>query len=265
MIVMTLANEKGGVGKTTVAITLAAGMASRGKRVLLIDADAQGHATFGLKLKQEPGFYDLLVRGGDWKSLLRVLPAERYAVPGTSRMENKGLLAVLPGNAETQFIAGKIDQFDVVAERLDELAGYLDVVVIDTSPTPSLLHGAIYLATDVMIYPTEMETFSLNGLFSTIRNYERFRTTRKNMLKKDIGFGGIIPLKVRARTVEHGVNLEKLRDRFGGRVWREVADRITWPEATNKQVPVFNYAPNSTAADDAWEMVDRAMEVMAHV
>lgn len=265
MIVMTFANEKGGVGKTTAATTIAAGMAARGKRVLVVDADAQGHATFLLGLKNEPGFYDLMVREAPWNQVLRIVAPERYGIVGTSGSSQTGLLAVLPGNGETSLIANKVDKIDLIAERLDELTEHLDVVIFDTSPTPSLLHGVIYLATDVLIYPAICEALSLNGLLSTIRNRETFDRTRQNMFGKEIVFGGIIPTMFRRNTVEHMVNYEELQKRYGDLVWNPVAERITWPEAAAQRVPVYNHAPNSQAANDAWELIDRSMEVFAHV
>lgn len=265
MRVLTFANEKGGVGKTTVATTIGAGLAARGLRVVVIDADAQGHATFGLGLKPEPGFYDLLVREAEWRTVLRVLPPERYGIPGTSGSQQKGLLAVVPGNTETQFIASKVDQLDIIIERLEELRDHVDVVVFDTSPTPSLLHGVIYMATDVLLYPTLCETLSLNGLLSTIRNRETFSRTRQNMIGREIAIGGIIPTMYRGKTVEHGVNHDGLRQRYGDLVWNPVGDRITWPEAAAQRVPVYNHAPDSLAAADAWELVDRTMELVSHV
>ncbi len=265
MIVMTFANEKGGVGKTTVATTIAAGMAARGLRVLLIDADAQGHATFGMGLKLAPGFYDLMVRDAEWKDVLKIVAPERYTIVGTAGSSHTGMLAMLPGNGETQLIASKVDKIDLMAERLDELTDHLDVVIFDTSPTPSLLHGAIYLATDVLIYPTVCETYSINGLLSTIRNRQTFDRTRQNMFGREIAFGGIIPTMYRGQTVEHSENRKQLLERYGELVWEPVAERITWPEATAARVPVYNAAPNSAAAEDAWKLIDRAMEMIAHV
>lgn len=265
MIVMTFANEKGGVGKTTVATTIAAGMAARGKRVLLVDADAQGHATFNLGLKKEPCFYDLLVREAKWADVLRIIAPERYGIVGSAGSEQKGLLAVLPGNSETSLIASKVDKIGLIAERLDELSAHVDVVIFDTSPTPSLLHGVIYLATDLLIYPTTCEIFSINGLLDTIRNRNTFDKTRQNMFGKEIVFGGIIPTMFQANTVEHSFNHDELRKRYGDLVWQPVAKRITWPEAAAQRVPVYNFEPNSAAAEDAWTLVNRAMGVFAHV
>ena len=80
MKIITLLNEKGGVGKTTLATHIAAGLAFRGFRVVLVDADPQGHATVALGLPKEPGLYDLLVRDAPFKSVLRFIPAQVYQV-----------------------------------------------------------------------------------------------------------------------------------------------------------------------------------------
>ena len=77
MKTITILNEKGGVGKTTLAITVAAGLAARGHRVLLLDSDAQGHATISLRLRKYPGLYDLMVR---WDDLLEQHDGHRGAV-----------------------------------------------------------------------------------------------------------------------------------------------------------------------------------------
>lgn len=262
MQVFTLANEKGGVGKTTTAITMAAGLAVRGKTVLLVDADAQGHATWGLGLKQSPGFYDLMVRDAEWRQVLKLIPPENYAPPGMAGVELKGTLLVLPGNGETQLISQKIDEAFLLADRIEELAPHVDAVIFDTSPTPSLLHGAIYLATDWLIYPTLCETYSLNGLLATVKHREGFRQQRQTGRGKDTKMAGIIPTRYQGQTVEHSVNYEELRKKFGDLVWQPVANRIAWSEAATARQPVFAHAPESQASADAWEIVDRMMEVL---
>lgn len=263
MKVLTLANEKGGVGKTTTAVHLAAGLAVRGHRVLLIDADAQGHATFGLGLKNEPGLYELLVRDGtEWKDVLRVVQPESYEPPN---QKAQGFLAVLPGNTETSFIAQKIDNTLAISGRLEELTDSIDVVIFDTSPTPSLLHGIIYLATDAIIYPTLCETYSLNGLLSTHRNLQQFSQQRERMTGKGIVNAGIVPNIFRPNTVEHSENLKALEKKFGDLVLSPMVMRITWSEAAALRRPVFAVAPESGAAQDAWRLVETSEKVLAHV
>jgi chromosome partitioning protein len=255
MKVITLSNEKGGVGKSTISMHLAAGLAILGRRVLLIDADAQANATVGLGLQKEPGFYELLVRNARWQNVLKVLPPEVYEPP---QMSSKGLLAVLPGNNETQLIQHKIQDAFAIVKRIAELKDNLDYVIIDTSPTPSLLHGAIYLATDGVLYPTLCETFSLQGLIETMDNV-------KGAPGKEISTLGIIPNMYRGKTVEHTENLAELKKEFGDLVWDPLALRITWSEANTMRKTVFAIAPESAASEDAWRIVQRAEKVLNHV
>jgi chromosome partitioning protein len=256
MKTITLANEKGGVGKTTLAIHIAAGLAIKGLRVVLIDADAQGHATFGLGLNKAPGFYDLLVRNAPWKDVLKAIAPEVYELPSE---KTSGALFVLPGNGETALIAQKLDNALLLEARLRELAGYVDVVIFDTSPSPSLLHGVIYMATDAMLYPTTCEAYSLQALVSTVSNIAVFSTQREQITKRGIESLGMVPMMYRPNTVEHSENLKSLQERFGEQVWDALPQRITWSEAANLRRPVFSYAPESNATREALHMVDGVM------
>lgn len=262
MKVITLSNEKGGVGKTTMATHIASGLAVRGHRVLLIDADAQANATMGFGLEEEPGFYDLLVRSAEWNEVLKVIAPEAYEPPN---QKSKGLLAVLPGNAETQLISQKIDNVYAINERLEQLENVIDIAIFDTSPTPSLLHGAIYMATDAIVYPTLCETYSLIGLMKTIRNRERFSQMRMAANGTPIYMMGIIPMMYREKTVEHSENLRELKEKFGDRVWDPIPMRIAWSEAATMRRPVFNLDPTNPASRDAWRIVTQTEEVLAHV
>ena len=104
MITLAILNEKGGVGKTTLAVTVAAGLAARGRRVLLIDADAQGHATRALGLAKYPGLYELLVREADYQDALRAVPSAKYGgIAGDASS-----LYVIGSNIETINIAASV-------------------------------------------------------------------------------------------------------------------------------------------------------------
>ncbi|MDX1991436.1 MAG: ParA family protein [bacterium] len=254
MKTVTLINEKGGVGKTTVAIHLAAGLAIRGYRVVLADADPQGHATVSLGVQKEPGLYDLLVRGAPFKEVLRAVSPECYGIPG---YPVKGQLYVVPSNVETRSIPLQISDALAVAERFRELDGVIDAVVFDTSPTPSLLHGSIYLATDAIIYPTKCEYLSFDGLVESLAHREMIQPTRARWGLGNIDIMGIVPTMFRAGTLVHQENLNKLKSRYANLVWPEMVMRTVWAEASTVGQLVYRFAPDSGAARDAWSIVDR--------
>lgn len=251
MKTITILNEKGGVGKTTVAVTVAAGLAARGHRVLLIDADAQGHATRALGLNKYPGLYDLMVRDARYEDVLKSIPVERYGGEGAST------LAAIGSNVETRNIATSISDAWALADRLDPLRGLFEFCLIDTAPTPSLLHGSIYMVTDWIVYPTLCEFWSFDGLAESMTHRRSFED------KRLVNIAGIVPMRVRANTLEHGENLDKLRERFGDLVWSVIPERIVWAEASTYQKPVFVHAPGTDAAVAAWELVDR-VEALNH-
>jgi chromosome partitioning protein len=243
--IITIINEKGGVGKTTTTVTVAAGLAHRGYRVLMIDADAQGHATRAFGLAKYPGLYDLLVRDAKLTDVIKPIPAERYGCAGEST------LGIIGSNVETRNIANSISDAYAVAKRLAPILGMFDVVLIDTSPTPNLLHGAIYMATDIILYPTLCEFWSFDGLAESMTHLDAAQGMR------NIGIGGIIPTRYRAATIEHSENLKSLQQKFGDLVWEPITERIAWAEASTYQVPVFVHDPRCDAAAQAWALVDR--------
>lgn len=256
MKIITLLNEKGGVGKTTLATHIAAGLAIRGYRVVLADADAQGHATISLGLAKEPGLYNLLVRDTPFQDVLRHVPPEWYQ-PADDAVNNGGELFLVPSNIETRSIATQISDAFTVLNRFSQLHGDIDVVIFDTSPTPSLLHGSIYLATDAIIYPTKCEYLSFDGLDFSLLHRQRMEPARNQWGLSPISILGIVPMMYRANTVLHQENLSDLRRQFGDVVWPEIAMRTGWAEASNISQLVYTFAPTSEAANEAWQLVDR--------
>ena len=259
MHVITLLNEKGGVGKTTLATHIAAGLAIKGHRVVLVDADPQGHAADMFGLEAEPGLYNLLVRKAAFKDVLRILPPEVYEPPNAPAT---GMLALIPSNIETRMISESISNVFAVRQRLAELEGLFDVVVFDTSPTPSLLHGSIYLATDGIIYPTELAKLSFTSLVDSFAHRELFAQTKEGMGYGSIATLGIVPTKARMRTIEHQENYRMLREQFGESVWPPLKLSVAWEEAAMQQRTVFSYAPTSDAAAEAWRVTARTMAGM---
>lgn len=248
MKIVALSTDKGGPGKTTLALTLASGLALNHKRVLLVDADPQGSATISLNEKKRAGFYNLLVRADEYQlsDLVQVIPREVYAPVGTgSNVE----LRLLPGNRETMAIAGQVHDPHLLETILHEGARDIDVVIIDVQPTPGLLIALIYAATEHLLVPVVPEFLSIDGLLATIRIAEKER----------VKLLGIVPNMVRARQVGHSTNLEKMRTYAAGKGWpvlSAINQSAAWSDASNLTQSIFRYEKRGKAATEAWRFVD---------
>jgi chromosome partitioning protein len=257
MKIITLLNEKGGVGKTTLAIHIAAGLAIRGHRVVIADTDMQANATISFGLKMEGGIYNLLVRAEETpiRDVLRPVSPERLVVPDAVDSV-RGQLYVIPSNHESRNIPNSIADQSIVMERFNELNGLVDFVIIDTAPTANLLHTAIYAATDAIMYPTRLEEWSFFGLNQALKRRTQANALRQLYDLAPIEILGIIPTMAKMRTILHQENLEKLRGAFGDMVRAPIASRTVWAEAASSYTPLFAYDPHSKAAEEAWSIVD---------
>jgi chromosome partitioning protein len=255
MKTIALLNEKGGVGKTTLALHIAAGLAVRGQRVLVLDADAQANATsqLGITPRAGVGLYSMLVHdGSEWADNVMEVDPARYASDAPT-----GSLLVCPSSVETRVIPMMIDQADLLAIRLDELAGYVDVVVIDTSPTPSLLHSMIYHTVDAVVFPTEAELMSLEGVHNTHRRIEQVNKQREMMGREAVRVLGIQPNKINPQTRAHQLGLKYTLGAHKRAVWPGIPVRTIWRDAAWKKETLFRHAPEDIATTEAWAMVER--------
>lgn len=255
MKIVAVTNRKGGVGKSTFATHIAAGLARKGHRVGIADTDSQGHAALMLGVPEENGLFHLLIDKAPLKEVVRQIPVENY-----SDVETSGMLLLIPSSNRTYQIPHmlKPDETFLFLEKLQELGdlAQLDYIIIDTHPTMSLFDGSMYLAADGFVYITECEHLSMSGVreaFDQLRSFER---QRKMYMNRDTRILGIIPNKFR-NTIIHQENLAQLRETFGALVWDEIPLRTIWTEASNFHQPVFTYAPNEKATEDAWTVVDR--------
>jgi len=255
MKVITLLNEKGGVGKTTVATHLATGLALRGNRVIMIDSDPQGNATSSLALAKQPEFHDLFVRNKPWKEALRMVHPDVYSPAETAA---KGQLFAVPGNIESKNVASTISGRDVFRRRFGELQSAVDYIVVDTSPTPSRLNEDILLATDYVIIPTDCEAFSaLEGLPDSIQHVLNARQALKQVGIDGAQLVGIIPNKFRKTTALHRDFHQHLVDEYGALVWTPINIASVFGEVQAAQQFLYALAPDSRACAQMWEIVNK--------
>lgn len=269
MKIITIINEKGGVGKTSLTLTLGCGLAARGYRVLLVDCDEQGHIATGLGLQTEPGLFELLQRNKPWADVIRSIPPERFTPPGNSLMSAIGSLMIVPSNEETGALRAILrpDAFQL-RKRLQQLEGIIDYVLIDSPPSGTMMHLIIYTATDYALYPTKTEFFSFDGLIKAGTHLADANMLRKGWGLPEVDIVGIVPMMYRNAATEHKQNLEDLRKEVGDKVWNPIAERIMWAEAfspISNYTPVYSHAPGSAAAKDAYYLVAKLLETIGEV
>ncbi len=253
MKVITLLNEKGGVGKTTLATHIAAGLAIRGHRVVLVDADPQGQAGALMGMPKEAGFYNLLVRDYEFIDVLREVKADRYSAATV-----QGELFILPGNIETRVIPHVNPNPFIIRQRLEELNGWADVVVFDTSPTPSIIHTAIYMATDAVLLPTIPGFLGMDGIAHSIMHQENVQAMRQEKDLGDITRLGIIPTMYRSDTTAHDVALQQLAQQFKRNLWPPMPLRTVFEQAALVGQLLYKYAPqDKTTTEVLGALVDR--------
>lgn len=291
MQVITLFNEKGGVGKTTLSVTIAAGLAIKGAQVLLVDADAQANAAHALGVSPYGGFYDLIVRDAPFEDVVREIDATRL-LPHDQADQMAGNLYVIGSNHETLNVANSqtdIEKFLNIMLLLQETPfpnGPIDFVIVDTPPTPSLLHAMLYMATDATIIPTRLEPFAMKGVRSTVNYHAKYSRLRTGQGYDPIRPLGIVPVATELNTYEHGDNYRYLLETFDRQqylryigsdqqeyaraaqlplsspqieVWKPLHKRIRWTEAQGHQRAMFAIDPDGQATADAWHVVDKVV------
>jgi chromosome partitioning protein len=253
MQVITVTSEKGGTGKTTVTTTVAGLLATLGRKVLVIDSDPQANATLSFGLTPAPGLYDLLVRGRSIDDLVIRPDDERFAPPG---MEPRGQLYVLPANRELHAIPQMVEDRDALADALEDVTTFFEVVVIDTAPSPGMMLSLAYSASQGVIVPTQLELLSLLGVQNTVQSATR----------KGLKLLGIQPNLYRASTDLHGTNLRDLRtlgEVQGWEVWDPIPQMIAWAEASQLQRMIYSLEAGAGAARrHAFALVERVQSAL---
>jgi chromosome partitioning protein len=264
MKIVAVTNRKGGVGKSTMTVHIAAGLAASGWQVGIVDTDSQGHAGMMLGMPEENGLYNVLINKQPLSDTVRLVPPEQYALPDHP---STGQLFLLPSSDKTYRIPmelGQDEQF-LFYETLEQMGedNRLDVIFIDTNPSLSLFDGAVYLAADGYIYVTECERMSVDGLQSAIEQMAKFQKQRRRFMQRDSRVLGIIPNKMRPKTMVHRQNISQIAEAFGPElVWTPVSLRTAWVEAANIQMPVYLIAPTGQEAREAWRLVEKTAEAL---
>ena len=255
MKIIALTNRKGGVGKSTITVHLAAGLAARGCRVLVVDCDSQGQAAVLLGQPKADGLFALLTGNAAPEDVLVDVPAHHW----TLDREPLGLLALLPSDQATALLHRHIDDRLVLAQALQYVGQHFgfDVILLDTPPSASEFDAALAAAADGMVFVTEPATLSLDGLREGLGNFDSFNDERQAVGSAPLRLLGVLPTRVRLNVGIHRRNLNNLA-RLPYPVWSPIRELpATWQEAAAMGVTVFAHRPESDAAKEARAAVDQ--------
>lgn len=241
MRTIAIINQKGGVGKTTTAINLSAGLAMHKRRVLLIDLDPQGNSSISYDFDIDQlshSMFDAMTKVGnnDWKSIIKKTHVANLAIAPASMN-----LAALEHELATHD-----DRNDILNTALEKINSSYDYIIIDCPPSLGLLTvNALYAVRELFI-PIQLSYFALEGVRQLITIIE---IAKKELPKNGPQITGIIATLYDGRTNMSKETLKAIKGFFGKTVFKTAIKRnVKLEEATSHHKTIFEYAPRSAGA-----------------
>ena len=236
--VISVANQKGGVGKTTTTINLAASIADRGYRVLIVDIDPQGNATSGLGIEKseiDQDIYNVLIDEVPIQDTIQhTSTAKLVMVPATINLSG----------AETELIS-MMARETRLKSSLDAVSDQYDFIFIDCPPSLGQLSINAFTASDSILIPVQSEYYAMEGLSQLLNT---IRLVQKHF-NKDLGVEGVLLTMLDARTNLGAEVVKEVQSYFSKKVYKTIIPRITkLAEAPSYGQPITEYAPRSRGA-----------------
>ncbi|ATW28719.1 ParA family protein [Candidatus Formimonas warabiya] len=249
--IISIANQKGGVAKTTTAVNVAAFMAMEGKKVLIIDIDPQGNASSGLginRLETEYCIYDVIINGVSLDAVTHDTELENLKiVPATIQL----------AGAEIELVSA-ISRESKLKKALRSIRDRYDYILIDCPPSLGLLTLNALTAADSLLIPIQCEYYALEGLGQLMNTYELVR----KHLNPHLEIEGVVLTMFDARTNLAIQVVDEVKNYFRGKVFSTIIPRnVRLSEAPSHGKPVSLYDPKSRGAEVYHEL---AKEVISH-
>ena len=235
--IISIANQKGGVGKTTTAINLSTVLAKKGKKVLMIDADPQGNGTSGVGVDKDQQFsvYDVLI--------------EDIEIENTLQKTQVRNLDLCPSNinlagAEVQLVSMENREYKL-KEKVDKIKDKYDFIIIDCPPSLGLITLNAFTASDSVLIPVQCEYYALEGLGQLLNTIELV----KKRMNKSLRVEGALLTMYDARTNLSNQVVKEVKNYFGDRVYKNVIPRnVKVSEAPSYALPITLYDARSKGA-----------------
>ncbi|MBQ7094782.1 MAG: ParA family protein [Clostridia bacterium] len=234
--IIAVTNQKGGVGKTTSAVNISAGLAIMGRKVLLVDIDPQGNSSsgFGVEAAPNKSVYDVLMGNATVKEA-------RFKTKWCDVLPTDNNLA----GAEIELVATEGREY-ILKNALDKVRDEYDYIFIDCPPSLALLTLNALVACDTVLVPMQCEYYALEGLSQLTHT---IRTVKRSM-NKNIDFEGILLTMYDGRTNLTIQVAEEIKKFFGPKVYKTVIPRnVRLSEAPSHGLPIFAYDRLSRGAE----------------
>jgi len=235
---IAIMNQKGGSGKTTTAVNLAAALGEKGRRVLLLDLDPQASASAWLGVEDGGrGLFEVFASGGKLAELARESTAR-----GVELVPSSSWLVGLE-----KALASEVGAETLLRKALARLPERWDFVLVDCPPSLGLLAVNALAAVEEVLVPVESRTMALRGLADLLRTVEVVR----DRLNPELVVSALLACRVDYRTRLSADVVDRLREKFGGLVLRAVVrENVRLAEAPSFQKSIFDYDPSSAGAED---------------
>ena len=248
--IISVANQKGGVGKTTTTVNLSTILAKKGKKVLLIDADPQGNATSGLGLEKdvEPSTYDILVNDtGLEEAMQKTIIKNMMICPANMNL----------AGAEVELVS-MMSREQRLKEKVDIIRDKFDYILIDCPPSLGLITLNAFTASDSVLIPVQCEYFALEGLGQLLNTINLV----KKHLNKSIKIEGALLTMYDIRTNLSNQVVKEVKKYFENKVYKTVIPRnVRLSEAPSYGMPITEYDPRSKGAKSYMKFAKEFLKV----